>query len=78
MPGSDLLSHGETPHYHRRWAVSLPSSEWYRVVPARYSRQANSKFNAYPNPDTRNKMNVFNDELQSRKFLEATPITQVA
>jgi len=48
------------------------------VVPARYSRQANSKFNAYPNPDTRNKMNVFNDELQSRKFLEATPITQVA
>src|SRR5699024_2871160 len=28
MPGSVLLSHGEAPHYHRRKAVSLPSSEW--------------------------------------------------
>ena len=40
-PGSDLLSHGLRPHYHRRRASSLPSSEWDRVVPARYSRQAN-------------------------------------
>ena len=39
-PGSVLLSHGETPYYHRRWAFSLPSSEWDRVVPARYGRQA--------------------------------------
>ena len=23
MPGSSLLSHGETPHYHRRYGVSL-------------------------------------------------------
>ena len=23
MPGSVLLSHGETPHYHRRYAFSL-------------------------------------------------------
>ncbi|MGV4262420.1 hypothetical protein, partial [Citrobacter freundii] len=22
MPGSSLLSHGETPHYHRRYGVS--------------------------------------------------------
>ncbi|MCK8046293.1 hypothetical protein MSG37_15520, partial [Shewanella sp. 1CM18E] len=22
-PGNDLLSHGETPHYHRRYCVSL-------------------------------------------------------
>ena len=28
------------PHYHRRRAFSLPSSEWDRVVPARYDRQA--------------------------------------
>jgi hypothetical protein len=40
-PGSDLLSHGETPHYHRRRVVSLPSSVWDRVVPTRYGRQAN-------------------------------------
>ncbi len=32
-PGDVLLSHGETPHYHRRCTVSLPSSEWDRVVP---------------------------------------------
>lgn len=40
MPGSDLLSHGETPYYHRRWTFSLPSSEWNRVGPVRYGRQA--------------------------------------
>jgi hypothetical protein len=40
-PGSDLLLHGRRPHYHRRRAFSLPSSEWDRVVPARYCRQAN-------------------------------------
>ncbi len=30
----------DAPHYHRRWTVSLPSSEWDRVVPARSSHQA--------------------------------------
>ena len=40
-PGSDLLLHGLRPHYHRRRAFSLPSSERDRVVPARYIRQAN-------------------------------------
>jgi hypothetical protein len=35
-----LLSHGETPHYHRRSAVSLLSSEWDQVVPTLYLRQA--------------------------------------
>ena len=40
-PGSDLLSHGETPHYHRRCSVSLLSSRWDQVVPELYSRQAN-------------------------------------
>ena len=39
VPGSALLSHGG-PHYHRRWAVSLPRSGWDRVVPARHGRQA--------------------------------------
>ena len=32
-PGSDLLAHGETPHYHRRCTVSLLSSGWDQVVP---------------------------------------------
>ena len=41
-PGSSLLSHGETPHYHRRYGVSLLSSAWGQVGPPRYCRQANS------------------------------------
>ena len=40
-PGDDLLSHGETPHYHRRGHVSLLSSGWDQVVPCLYGRQAN-------------------------------------
>src|SRR5690554_917894 len=36
----DLLSHGETPHYHRRCIVSLLSSERIQVVPMLYVRQA--------------------------------------
>ncbi len=35
MPGSSLLSHGETPHYHRRYDVSLLSSAWGQVGPPR-------------------------------------------
>ncbi len=42
MPGSSLLSHGDTPHYHRRYGVSLLSSAWGQVGPPRYGRQANS------------------------------------
>ena len=42
MSGSSLLSHGETPHYHRRYGVSLLSSAWGQVGPPRYCRQANS------------------------------------
>ncbi|MHB2073146.1 MAG: DUF987 family protein [Escherichia coli] len=30
MPGSSLLSHGETPHYHRRYGVSLLCTGKYR------------------------------------------------
>ncbi len=41
-PGDVLLSHGETPHYHRRYFVSLLSSAWNQVGPKRYGRQANS------------------------------------
>ncbi len=37
----DLLSHGETPHYHRRYLVSRLSSGWDQVVPRFYDRQAN-------------------------------------
>ena len=40
MLDDDLLSHGETPHYHRRSVVSLLSSGWDQVVPTRYGRQA--------------------------------------
>ena len=32
-PGDVLLSHGETPHYHRRYYVSLLSSAWDQVGP---------------------------------------------
>lgn len=42
MSGSSLLSHGETPHYHRRYGVSLLSSAWDQVGPPRYGRQTNS------------------------------------
>ncbi len=38
-PGDDLLSHGETPHYHRRCIVSLLSSGWDQVGPILYGRQ---------------------------------------
>lgn len=37
--GNDLLSHGETPHYHRRNCVSLLSSEWDQVEPQCYGFQ---------------------------------------
>lgn len=40
-PGDVLLSHGETPHYHRRRSVSRLSSGWGQVVPLLYGRQAN-------------------------------------
>ena len=40
-PDDVLLSHGETPHYHRRCTVSLLSSGWDQVVPVLYCRQAN-------------------------------------
>ncbi len=48
MPGSSLLSHGETPHYHRRYGVSLLSSAWGQVGPPRYGRQANSVLSTCP------------------------------
>ena len=48
MSGSSLLSHGETPHYHRRYGVSLLSSAWGQVGPPRYGRQANSVLSTRP------------------------------
>ena len=38
-PDDDLLSHGEAPHYHRRYVVSLLSSVRDQVVPTFYYRQ---------------------------------------
>ncbi len=59
MPGSSLLSHGETPHYHRRYGVSLLSSAWGQVGPPRYRRQANSlqvpNFNLKSGADTQSR-----------------------
>ena len=40
--GGDLLSHGDAPHYHRHYSVSLLSSVWCQVVPPHYRRQDNS------------------------------------
>ena len=37
--GDVLLSRGLSPHYHRGCSVSLPCSEWERVVPLRYYHQ---------------------------------------
>ena len=38
-PGSDLLSRKLYRHYHRPCSVSLPCSEWERVVPLRQSHR---------------------------------------
>src|SRR6266702_7877332 len=38
--GDVLLSHGLSPYYHRGCGVSLPCSEWERVVPLRYCHQS--------------------------------------
>ena len=38
-PGSDLLSHGESPHYHRHYNISLLSSAWGQVVLLHSRRQ---------------------------------------
>lgn len=39
IPGDDLLSQDLSSHYHRRCSVSLPGSEWDRVVPTRSGHQ---------------------------------------
>lgn len=39
IPGNDLLSQDLSSHYHRRCSVSLPGSEWDRVVPLRSGHQ---------------------------------------
>ena len=39
ITGNDLLSQGLSPNYHRRSNVSLPGSEWDRVVPLRCGHQ---------------------------------------
>ena len=39
IPGDDLLSQDLSSHYHRRCGVSLPGSEWGRVVPPRSGHQ---------------------------------------
>ena len=46
-PGSDLLSHGESPHYHRHYNISLLSSAWDQVVLLHYYRQKILLFTKY-------------------------------
>ena len=47
ITGDDLLSQDLSSHYHRRCSVSLPGSEWDRVVPLRSGHQ-NSNFAGLP------------------------------
>ena len=42
--GDVLLSHNLSSHYHRGCSVSLPCSEWERVVPLRYDHQRDEEF----------------------------------
>ena len=37
--GDALLSHGESPHYHRHYGILLLSSEWIQVELPHYGRQ---------------------------------------
>ena len=45
IPGGDLLSQDLSSQYHRRCSVSLPGSEWDRVVPPRSGHQRTTLFN---------------------------------
>jgi hypothetical protein len=44
IPGGDLLSQDLSSQYHRRCGVSLPGSEWDRVVPPRSGHQRATLF----------------------------------
>ena len=44
IPGDDLLSQDLSSHYHWRCSVSLPGSEWDRVVPPRSGHQRAALF----------------------------------
>jgi hypothetical protein len=44
IPGDDLLSQDLSSHYHWRCSVSLPGSEWDRVVPPRSGHQRSILF----------------------------------
>ena len=44
IPGDDLLSQDLSSHYHRRCSVSLPGSEWDRVVPPRSGHQRSTLY----------------------------------
>ena len=44
IPGDDLLSQDLSSHYHWRCSVSLPGSEWDRVVPPRSGHQRATLF----------------------------------
>jgi hypothetical protein len=46
--GNVLLSRNLKMHYHRGCSVSLPCSEWLRVVPLRYCHQKAGEAEASP------------------------------
>ena len=47
-PAVTYSPRGLLPKYHRRWRVSLPCSEWERVVPRRYSHRTNLRATRQP------------------------------
>src|SRR6266481_507162 len=65
--GDVLLSHGLSPYYHRGCSVSLPCSEWERVVPPRYCHQkfAPKAFEAHFWCVIRHRLHCYNGRLCS-------------
>jgi hypothetical protein len=63
IPGGDLLSQDLSSQYHRRCSVSLPGSEWDRVVPPRSGHQK---------PRFARKFQVRRIKCQSRQAIRST------
>ena len=76
MPGDDLLSHGEAPHYHWRRRVSLLSSVRDQVGHHRYGRQAElgiSKFCLFVLADERSAKGIWFNSRKVNAFKQVPP-----
>src|SRR5205807_6735729 len=71
--GDVLLSHGLSPYYHRGCSVSLPCSEWERVVPLRYSHQ---KFALNLSAQISGELKISDCRLQIYSFARSTSTFQ--